>query len=130
MLLWTQQLFAKLLIIPAVFVFAVVCCSPVAHSFSITSTQQNVSDLSANSHPLSFQDAHHCDHDKKEQIQGAAQKTVRHIHTDLMLPESSLTPESLYQIPSKDPVSIAQARITGPPWDRKNIKGFLGVFRS
>lgn len=127
---WVQQFLTKLLVTTSVFAFAVVCCSPLNGQTVSASHAQSETNLLSHSGDSYFQDAHPCDHNESEQVQGVVQKTVLSELTNVAALASTVNAAYLYQTPSLDSEFLWHPRLTGPPWDEKNIKAFLGVFRS
>lgn len=122
--------FAKILIIPAIFSFALACCHPLFAEAAepIDGHVQIQKEISITSGPV-FQDSHHCNHSARHE-QVAVQSSTRNIASDLVLASARVFAISFYQYPTVDSSFIALPRITGPPWDGKSIKAFLGVYRS
>ena len=126
-----QKLIAKILIIPAIFSFALACCHPLfAQAAEPTDGHVQIQEeISVAPAGLIIQESHQCDHAAHhEQI--VAQTVNQKIVSDLAFTNSSLSAAAFYQYPTVYSSFITFPRITGPPWDGKSIKAFLGVYRS
>lgn len=124
------KLFAKILVFPAVFSFALACCGPIFVQASKMSdshtTQPHLEEKASHSH---VEEGHDCDHEEHHG-QGALQAPTQKIAIDLVFLSPLSSPISFYQYSKLDSQSSTLPRITGPPWDGKSIKAFLGVYRS
>lgn len=125
-----NKVVAKILVIPAIFGFALACCHPISaqasvHSEEYPQIQEQV--FSHGQQPV-IEEGHACTHADRGQ-------------TALQAPTESLSLASAYQTVIGFSISSDQyltvdsqflvlPRITGPPWDGKSIKAFLGVYRS
>lgn len=125
-----KRLFAKLLVIPAVFSFAVACCQPVFAQVSESHEDVAQTQLQeiVTSNTLSVEEGHHCDHGHHEQA--AVRAPEQRLITDILSDGLSLAFVPSYQYSIIEPQVLTIPRITGPPWDGKSIKAFLGVYRS
>lgn len=124
------KLFAKILVFPAVFSFALACCQPIfvqAGEIGDTHTAQTQLEEEA-SHPHG-EEGKDCDHEEHHE-QSALQTPTQKLATDLISLSYLSSSISFYQYPNLDSEFLVLPRITGPPWDGKSIKAFLGVYRS
>lgn len=128
-----QKLVTKILIIPVIFGFALACCQPLfaeaadSHDEVTVEAQETIASSSS---ALTIQEGHHCDHaahHEQSALQAPTQKTL----FDVDSVDVSLSSDSSFQYTTIDSsFFVALPRITGPPWDGKSIKAFLGVYRS
>lgn len=124
------KLFAKILVFPAVFSYALACCEPIlvqAGEIGDTHTVQTRLEEEG-SHPHGEEEKD-CDHEEHHG-QSALQTPTQKVATDLVSLSPLSSPISFYQYSNLDAQFVAFPRITGPPWDGKSIKAFLGVYRS
>lgn len=80
------------------------------------------------SHPHT-EEGRDCDHEEHHG-RSALQTPTQKITTDFVFLSSLPSPISFYQYSNLDSHFLTTPRITGPPWDGKSIKAFLGVYRS
>ncbi len=125
------KLFAKILVLPAIFSFALACCQPMfaqAAEVNDGHIETQIEETASHAGEVTIEEGHDCDH-KDHHEQGALKPTQK-LTTDFTFSSVISSPVSFYQYPTVDSYFLAQPRITGPPWDGKNIKAFLGVYRS
>lgn len=128
-----QRAFAKILIIPGTFSFAFACCQPMFvqaaqpmdHHVGEVRLEETVASLSE----PAVQEGHDCDHPEHHE-EHVLQTPIQKITTDVAFSNIVSSVSSFYQYPIADSYFAALPRITGPPWDGKSIKAFLGVYRS
>lgn len=124
------KLFAKILVFPAVLSFALACCEPIfVQAEEVNDTHAIQTQLQEEvSHPH-VEEGHDCDHEEHHG-QSALQAPTQKVATDLIFLSPLSSPISFYQYSNLDSQFLILPRITGPPWDGKSIKAFLGVYRS
>ncbi len=127
------KLFAKILVLPTIFGFALACCQPIFVQ-AVESNDTHI-ETSAEQEPhshvdgLMVEEGHDCDHDDHHG-QSSLQAPTQKLAVDFAFSRAVSSSTSLYQYSTIDSHFLTQPRITGPPWDGKNIKAFLGVYRS
>ena len=125
------KLFAKILVLPAIFSFALACCQPIfVQAAEPNDTHIEVqSERESRNGEIIIEVGHDCDHEDHHG-QSSLQAPIQKLATDFAFSNVVFSPASFYQYPIVDSHFITRPRITGPPWDGKNIKAFLGVYRS
>lgn len=127
-----QRAFAKILIIPAVFSFALACCQPVLAQAAQPvdgRVEARLEQTVKSKSELTLQEGHDCDHPEHHE-ENVLQTPTKKITINLAFSSIVSSAASFYQYPTVDSYFVALPRITGPPWDGKSIKAFLGVYRS
>lgn len=126
---FSQRLFAKILVIPAAFSFIFSCCQPTLAQAAqpnddhVRVQVENVLSIDG----LTVEEGHHCEH--TERTQAITQSSTKTTTIDLSFGLPSFIAVSNQHLSIADHFT-ALPRITGPPWDGKSIKAFLGVYRS
>jgi hypothetical protein len=125
------KLFAKILFLPAIFSFALACCQPIFVQAAESNDAHIETRAEQGSHvdELILEEGHDCDHEDHHG-QSSVQAPTQKVATDLAFSNAVSSPVSFYHYSTVDCHFLIQSRITGPPWDGKNIKAFLGIYRS
>lgn len=126
------KLFAKILVLPAILSFALACCQPMfvqAAESNNTHIETRVEEAASHPGELTIKEGHDCNHNAHHG-QSSLQAPTQKLAADFAFSGFVPSPASFYQYPTVDSHFLVQPRITGPPWDGKNIKAFLGVYRS
>ena len=127
------KLFAKILVLPAIFSFALACCQPILVQAAPSNDTHIETRAEQESHfhvdELMVEEGHYCDHEAHHG-QSSLQAPTQKVAADFPFSNAESSPVSFYQYSTIDSHFLTQPRITGPPWDGKNIKAFLGVYRS
>lgn len=126
------KLLAKILVFPAIFSFVLACCHPpvietVGLNDDHTQFQAARQPIGTLSDTL-IKDGSHCDH--AEQGQMVVRVPAQKVTMDLSSPRLPSFVSISDQYPIEGNHFVVPPRITGPPWEGKSIKGFLGVYRS
>ncbi len=125
------KLFAKILVLPAIFSFALACCQPIF----VLATEANDTHIEIRAEQESHagetasEEGHDCDHEDHHG-QNSVQASTQKLAAEFAFSSVVSSPASFYPYPTVDSHFLTRPRITGPPWDGKNIKAFLGVYRS
>jgi hypothetical protein len=125
------KLFAKILVFAAIFSFALACCEPIftqaaePNDAHIEVQSEHESHHSA----VVIEEGHDCDHENHHG-QSSLQAPTQKLTADFTASTAISSPASFYQYPTVDSYFLTHPRITGPPWDGKSIKAFLGVYLS
>ncbi len=125
------KLFAKILVFPAIFSFALACCQPMFAQAAEASDGHitQIEETTLHAGEVMIEEGHDCDHNDHHG-QSSLQAPTQKLTADFAFSNVVPSPASFYQYPAVDSYFLAQPRITGPPWDGKSIKAFLGVYRS
>lgn len=129
-----QHLFAKILVIPAIFSFALACCHPITAQASEYPSEypeehpQIQEQVFSHGQQSVIEESHVCAHADRGQT--ALQASTERYGLENVCQSIALFPAFSEQSLAVDSQFLALPRITGPPWDGKSIKAFLGVYRS
>ena len=125
------KLFAKILVLPAIFSFALACCQPIFVQAAEPNGTHIEVQFEQEPHvgELMVEEGHDCDHNDHHE-QSSLRAPTQKLAADFAFSNVISSPASFYPYPTVDSHFLTRPRITGPPWDGKNIKAFLGVYRS